>query len=48
MDSFLVELQALKNFLFQPMHHFGPENNGSSELWICTNDFLKVLHTERV
>ena len=30
------------------MLHFGPQNNGSSELWICTNDFLKMFHTERV
>ena len=29
------------------MASFGPENDASSELWICYKDFLKILHNER-
>ena len=28
------------------MGHFGPENEVSSELWICSKDFFKTFHNK--
>ena len=29
------------------MGHFGPENDVSLKLWICSNYFFKISHNER-
>lgn len=35
-----------KKFMFGSMGHFSPENNASSELWICFKDFFRIFHNE--
>ena len=36
-----------KNICLQQMGHFGHENGTSSQLWIGSKNFLKILHNER-
>ena len=36
-----------KKLLFEHMGHFGPENDVSLKLWICSNYFFKISHNER-
>ena len=36
----------MKKFLLGPIGCSGPKNGASSELWICSKDFISIFHNK--